>query len=102
MLSNEQVIERMKKVRSILDELNNSSSIKEISEKTKIPTSTIQRYLNNNKLLKECGLTDNDIANINTWLSNSKKSGLSKGGKNSQEKYTYNRDNSGHYTGIKR
>ena len=102
MISKGQEIERLNKVKDIISKLRDCISIKEISIKTNIPTSTIQRYLNNTKLLKESGLHDEDINNINTWLRNAKRIGLSKGGKNSQEKYTYDRDNFGHYNGMKR
>ena len=42
----EQEIEMLKRLSLILKELQNSKTIRDISEKTGIPTSTIQKYLN--------------------------------------------------------
>ena len=104
MISKSQEIERLNKVKEIIKVIWTSNSIKEISIKTKIPTSTIQRYLNNNSLLKEAGLFENDILRIKKWLIESKIKGLSKGGKTTQDKYkdSYTRIENGKYSGIKK
>ena len=50
MLSKKQEEERLEKFIKILDVLPSCESILEISTKTGIPTSTIQRYLNDKTL----------------------------------------------------
>ena len=80
MRSKEQEIEMLKKTALILSLLPITDSIKEISKKTGIPTSTIQRYLNNEELIKEVLKITNSkdsyeelSIRIKEWLKNSKK-----------------------------
>lgn len=102
MFSKKQEIERLNKLKEIIEVLDSVNNIKEISELTKIPTSTIQRYLNNEDLLKDFGLNENDINNIKNWLQKAKARGLSNGGKTSQERYknSYSRLDNGKFSGI--
>ena len=102
MFSREQEIERLNRIKTIMGVIWQSSSIKEIHEKTKISTSSIQRYLNNDKLLKEAGFTNEDILEVKKWLLNSKLNGLSRGGKKTQTKYgdSYTRIADGKFSGI--
>lgn len=104
MLSEEQQIERLIKIRNIIEVLIDSKNINEISKKTKIPTSTIQRYLNNHELLKGIGFSDEDIGRINIWLQNARTEGLSRGGKTSQARYkdNYSRLSDGKFSGRKK
>lgn len=110
MISNEQRIERLKKLSNILKVMPECSSIGEISEKTKIPTSTIQRYLNNKKLFVELFLEEEKIDSnfengisvyeqVQSFLKDSKKAGLSKGGIKSQQLYGYSKDEDGKFQG---
>ena len=101
MISKAQQIERLNKVKEIISLLPQCNTIGEINQITNIPTSTIQRHLNNQELLKECNLKQEEIDGIKAWLKNAKRNGLSQGGKTSQEKYNYERDEKGHYTGRK-
>ena len=102
MFSKEQEIERLNKISLIMSVIWESTSIKDISDKTKISTSSIQRYLNNDDLLREAGLTSDDILEVRKWLLNSKMNGLSTGGKKTQSKYggSYTRVDDGKFSGI--
>lgn len=82
------------KLSLILDVLPECNSIREISKSTDIPTSTIQSYLHNDKLI--CGLFGFDINSdeykefsdiIQKWLDNAKREGPSKGNEILQERY---------------
>ena len=104
MLSRVQEIERLNKIANIMLVMEHTNNINEISKLTGISTSSIQRYLNDDELLKEAGLENEDIANIKQWLKNAKRDGLSRGGKISQKKYgdSYSRLNDGKFSGIKK
>lgn len=101
MTSNEQERKMIERLNVILKNYHNYKSIRELSDYLNIPTSTIQRDLNKSKLIISTkGLKIyNDVQE---WLMNSKKIGLSRGGKKSQEMYIYKRDNIGKYDGIKK
>ena len=75
------------------------SSIKELSDKLGkgFSTSTIQRYFHE---LKYRGIIqDEEYSEICGWLDNNKKISTSKGGKVSQEKHGFSKDELGHFTG---
>lgn len=100
MIGNNQLEEIVKRVKKELDVMVECSSIKEISEKTNIPRSTVQRDLNNKDLI--VSLSNEEVyEKIQEWLKKSKELGLSKGGTTSQNKYTYERDELGHFKGVK-
>lgn len=78
----EQRLKMLDKLSIILAYLPTSNSIRDISIKTNIPTSIIQEYLHNDKLISELlGLdTLSDeykefISTIQTWLDKAKKEG---------------------------
>ncbi|MEE3343194.1 MAG: hypothetical protein VZS44_03800 [Bacilli bacterium] len=102
MFNEKQSIERLNKIKAILEVIWESDNIKDISNKTKIATSSIQRYLNNDDLLREAGADDKDILKIKKWLLNAKMNGLSKGGKKTQSIYgdSYTRIGDGKFSGI--
>ena len=78
----EQRLKMLDRLSLILKHLPTSNSIRDISIKTNIPTSTIQSYLHNDKLISE--LLDLDtlsdeykefISTIKAWLDKAKKEG---------------------------
>ena len=105
MLSEAQKREIMEKLIKVLKELKTSESIKEISKKTNIPTSNIQRYLNDEKLIEEAlnemkeGNYKEWLLVIRKWLENSKKLGNSLGGRNSQTLHSFLKDEDGKFLG---
>lgn len=112
MLSNEQRLERLKKLSNILKVLPECSSIGAISNKTNIPTSTIQRYLNNKEIFLELYLEEEKTTqnfkageeaflHAQKFLLESKKAGLSKGGTKSQELYGYEKNSDGKFKGSR-
>ncbi len=110
MLSKAQKLEILEKMYQILKRMNDSTSISEISTKTKIPKSTIQRYLNKEEyyeFLVEEHILDYEKANklmtsAREWLESSKKNGLKKGGKNTQLIHGYTKKKDGKFSGIER
>lgn len=91
---NEQRLEMLNKLSIILEQLPTSNSIRDISKKTNIPTSTIQNYLHNNKLISELLGIEIDskeykdfISTLQKWLSKAKKEGPIYGNKVLQERY---------------
>ena len=105
MRSVEQEIKMLKNLSDILKLLPTTKSIKEISEKTGIPTSTIQRYLNSKELIIKL-LEQEKIENygkifetIQTWLHQAKVEGNKKGGLISQEKHSYSKNETGQFNG---
>ena len=105
MLSEAQKREIMEKLIKVLKELETSNSIKEISEITNIPTSNIQRYLNNETLIKEALIEMKEVNYkewllvIRKWLEISKKSGNRRGGKNSQTLHSFSKGEDGKFLG---
>lgn len=109
MLSEKQRLDRLKNFSKILVALPDCNSIGEISEVTEIPTSTIQRYLNDKRLYEEffseAGKVSEDIEvsevfeRIQNTLKEYKQNGLSKGGKKSQELHGYEKDENGKFKG---
>ena len=97
----------LKKTAQILSVLPITNSIKEINEKTGIPTSTIQRYLNNEELIKEVLKITNSkdsyeelSIRIKEWLKRSKKSGNMRGGQKSQNLHSFSKDGEGKFLGA--
>ena len=78
---------------------NEISSIKELSVKLGkgFSTSTIQRYFH--ELRARNYINDEEYLEICEWLKTNKKISTSKGGKISQEKHGYSKDELGHFTG---
>ena len=102
MISHKQEVEILNKIKAIMEVIWESSSIKEISNKTKISTSSIQRYLNNSDLLRNAEFSNEDNFKVKNWLLNSKLNGLSKGGRTTQKEYggSYIRKENGKFSGI--
>lgn len=80
---------------------DNITTIKDVEEKTNIPRSTIQRYLNDEQFIK-LYFTKDKVNQIKQKLIKAKKEGLSKGGRISQKNNIQLRDNLGHYKGNKK
>lgn len=94
MLNFEQRIKMLDRLSLILEYLPVSNSIRDISIKTNIPTSTIQVYLHNNKLISE--LLGIDIKSceyeefrrvVDLWLVKAKKEGPKYGNQVLNRKY---------------
>lgn len=90
----EQRLRMLDRLATILEYLPTSKSIRDISIKTNIPTSTIQVYLQNDKLISELlGLDINSDeykqfkSTIQTWLDKAKKEGPKYGNKVLNERY---------------
>lgn len=90
----EQRLKMLDRLSTILAYLPSSNSIRDISIKTNIPTSTIQSYLHNDKLISELLGVDpqsdeyKEFTNtISIWLSIAKKEGPSYGAKVLNERY---------------
>lgn len=107
MTSNEQRIEILKRMSSILNSLQTCKNIREIKEKTGISSSTIQRYLNKKEyymeLLEEGLLKEKNIEIAmnysKQWLNRAKREGLKNGGVSSQRKYGYTKNETGQFNG---
>ena len=106
MISREQKLEMLNKMRLILPLIEQFSSIKEISEKTNIPTSRIQRYLNNEGLIRAVlTITKSEESyeelslKIKEWLKRSKTEGHKRGGVNSQNLHSFSKDEEGKFLG---
>lgn len=107
MVSNAQKIEMLEKLSRILREMKTCSNISEISERTGIPTSTIQRYLNRPDYFQE--LSSNGLLKpenvpkalefTRDWLIQAKQAGLKKGGETSQDRHGYAKGEGGHFKG---
>ena len=102
MISEEQLYEKIKRIKLLLSEINNSKNIKELSEKTRIPKSSVQRYLNDYDFLISNDLcTIDDLKTIRNWLKIAKNEGVSRGGKISQTRHGYEKNEKGEFTGNK-
>lgn len=94
MNNNKQRLEMLDRLSSIFEVLPKCRSIREISKSTNIPTSTIQTYLHNDKLICELLGVDTNSDEyqefkviIQKWLDKAKKEGPSYGNKVLQERY---------------
>ena len=90
----EQRLKMLDRLSLILKHLPTSNSIRDISIKTNIPTSTIQSYLHNDKLISELlGLDINSdeykefTSTIKSWLDRAKKDGPIYGNKVLDNRY---------------
>lgn len=106
MLSRAQKLEMINKLSNILKEIEKCENIKEVSDKTSISTSTIQRYLNDDKLILEV-VGSQDVANekrnyISNWLENAKINGVKRGGTTTQERYGFEKDKAGKFQGSRK
>ena len=107
MINAEQHLKMLEKLSNILKALPDSKNINEVSKKTNIPTSTIQRYLNREYLILtltnyDRKLTTEILEKNREWLKNAKKEGNQKGGVISQAMYQFSKDESGKFNGNKR
>lgn len=87
------------KINIVLNNYKKANNIGELSKLVNIPTSSIQRYLKND--LKKV-LSKEEYQEIELWLQNAKKDGLSRGGTNSQINNGYTKDEIGRFNGNKR
>lgn len=79
----------------------NGGSIEDVSKRTGISSSSVQRYLNHKNIVTLLGQEVYD--NVQEKLLLNKQNGLSKGGTNSTHKYIGVRDDKGQFIGnIKR
>lgn len=107
MVSDEQRKEILGKLSNILRAMKTCSSIKEVEEMTGIPSSTIQRYLSREDYFKELageGLLSSEnvpkaLKYTQDWLKTSKRAGLSRGGKTSQERHGFQKTEDGKFNG---
>ncbi len=104
MVSIKQRIKMLDNLSIILNQMKICTSIQEISDNTKIPTSTIQRYLNRKDLLLQ--LLEYNLEHcqqmreqIEIWLNNSKQIGHQQGGLTTQKRYGYQKLKSGKFNG---
>ena len=107
MRSRNQEVAMLKKTALILSLLPITSSIKEINERTGISTSSIQRYLNNEELIKKILKITNSkdsyeelSLKIKEWLNKSKKEGNRHGGQTSQNLYSFSKNEEGKFFGT--
>lgn len=83
--------------------ISNVNSINELANKLRIPSSTIQRDLNNKELINEIfGTKSNMNELISQKLQEFKLQGFSRGGINSTNNNEYLRDEYGHFSGVKK
>lgn len=78
---------------------NEIKNLKQLSNITSIPTSTLQRYLNND-ISKY--ISKEEYLEIQKWLQTAKQEGLSRGGINSQLNNEYTKDEIGRFNGNKK
>ena len=107
MVSNAQKLEMLQKLSTILREMKTCTNISEVSERTGIPTSTIQRYLNRPDYFQE--LSSNGLLKpenvpkalefTKEWLVRAKQEGLKRGGETSQDRHGYAKGKGGHFKG---
>ena len=105
MLSESQHIEKLERVRKVVDAfLSNDVSINELSVITNVSKSTIQRDLNDIKYIEEAyGINAKEILKqISDKLKHNKENGLSRGGINSTTNNEPTRDENGKFTGNKK
>lgn len=85
----------------VRDFCTNGGSIEDVSSRTGISSSSVQRYLNHQKIITLLGQVVYD--NVQAQLQINKQNGLSKGGINSTSNYEAVRDSEGHFIGnVKR
>ena len=87
-------LKMLDKLSIILKQIPTSKSIRDISIKTNIPTSTIQEYLHNDKLISEllgldinCDEYKEFTSTIKSWLDRAKKEGPIYGNKVLDNRY---------------
>ncbi len=104
MVSKKQRLEMIDKLKTIILSIPDCSNINDISLKTSIPTSTIQRYLNKKDLFLELAdiydNVDKLYINVQEWLKEAKINGRSRGGTTSQSRYSYSREENGKFLCI--
>lgn len=85
----------------VRDFCTNGGSIQDVSNRTGISSSSVQRYLNNQKIITLLGQVVYD--SVQAQLQMNKQNGLSRGGINSTNNYEALRDSEGHFIGnVKR
>ena len=96
-------LEKQEKVmKTVREFISQDVTIEELSKQICISSSSIQRYLNDNKFIQECFGPDSPriINLIHEKLNSNVVVGRSRGGTNSTINNVSIRDNSGHYSGI--
>ena len=104
MVSLEQRVCMLEKLARILSVMDSCQTIKEISLKTGISTSTIQRYLNRRDLLLQLFDYQDDIVSslfqaIQIWLLRANLHGHHEGGRISQKRHGYSKRKTGKFCG---
>ena len=105
MLSEEQQVYKKYKIKIVVDRfLKGKNTINEISKETGISSSTVQRYLNNELMIREIYGKDAEfiIEEIERRLQENKIEGLSRGGQNFIKNNIPIKDVNGHFTGSKK
>ena len=104
-MNNEQIQKKQEKLHVLIEKYRElKDEIKSIAEFSKLlgegfSRSTIQRYFHemyDNKMISE-----KEYVEICEWLKNSAKVGYSLGGKTSQERHGFSKDELGHFKGGK-
>ena len=106
MLSEDQIEEKRKRVKFVVDSFlsYNDISISQLSKIINVSSSTIQRDLNDVEYIHDIYKenTKDILTKISEKLKNSKKKGLSRGGINSTANNEPIRDENGKFTGNKK
>lgn len=107
MLGIQQKMKILENLSAILIEMKSCKRIREISERTGISTSTIQRYLQRDDLLLCLFDYDTKVCfafrvQIDLWLQNAKNTGNQLGGVVTQKKHGYQKLKSGKFNGVGR
>lgn len=92
----QQSIEKLEKIKRVLEYFDkHGGTIAEISEALGIPKSSVQRYLNE---------ASNHIErrSISEYLKSNKHEGTKKGGKISQQRHGFSKDELGHFKGSRK
>ena len=102
MVSEEQRIAIEKDIRVIYDIIKNNydniNSKKELEQITGINYKKIEYYLKD-YVARSYGIPESDILLGRAWLLKNKVKGLSNGGKTSQERHRFEKDEKGHFRG---
>ncbi len=80
--------------------LETNGSMEKISEVTKIPSSSVQRYLNDERVIELCGLDTHTY--IQNKIKENKQQALQKGGKKYVENNEFTKDEVGKFTGSRK
>ena len=95
-MNNRQIAEKYEKLRIALKNYKLTKNLTELSKRTGIPTSSLQRYLKDDS---KKVVSKKEYEAIVEWLSLAKLNGLKNGGKNSQLNHGFSKDENGHFLG---